>query len=409
MTPKQLLKLETELQNFLPGLFWELGKRETLTSMEQYVLGLLLDGVRKSMEPIAARLVKDDSLIDALRQRLQQCLCKSPWSDDLLRERFALRAQKKLPDLEALIFDDTGFLKKGSCSVGVARQYSGTAGRVENCQVAVSLHLASAVASVCLGMQLYLPKEWTEDPERCLKAGVPDEIEFQTKWEIALALLDQALTWGIRKYPVLTDSGYGDVHEFREGLSERHYPYVVMVNGAQAVWPPESDPQIPPRQPGARGKAPTRYIDKDHPPVLIKELPEVLDEGNYRKVTWREGSKGKQTSWFFALRIRTAHHHKKSRPPGKEEWLMCEWEEGQEGPTRFWLATVPKSTSLKKLVRLAKMRWRIERDYQEMKEEVGLDHFEGRGWRGFHHHATLCALAHGFLALRRARCPSKKK
>lgn len=409
MTPKQLKKLEKELQDFMPGLFRELGRRETLTTLEKYVLGLLLDGIRKSMEPIAARLVDDASLIDALRQRLQQCVCRSPWSDALLRERFARKAEKQLPGIEALIIDDTGFPKKGTSSVGVARQYSGTLGRIENCQVAVSLHLAGDASSVCLAMQLYLPAEWTDEPERCQQAGVPKEIEFQTKWEIALGQLDALREWGVGTYPVLTDSGYGDTHEFREGLTERGYPYLVMVDGVQAVWPPESDPQIPPQRPSKQGKAPTRYLDKDHPPVTIKKLPQVKEEDNYRKVTWREGSKGKQTSWFLALRIRTAHKHTNCRPPGKEQWLLCEWPEGEAEPTRFWLGTVPKKTSLKQLVRLAKMRWRVERDYQEMKEEVGLDHFEGRGWRGFHHHVTLCAVAHGFLALRRSRLPSKKK
>jgi SRSO17 transposase len=227
-------------------------------------------------------------------------------------------------------------------------------------------------------------------------------VEFQPKWKIALAQIDRALAAGVRKHVGLADSAYGDVGEFREGLTERGLPYVVGVKGEPIVWPPESRPAVPPRPPRHHGKWTTRYRDEEHPPVPIAELALHL---KYRRVSWREGSRGWQSSRFAAARVRTAHRHYFGHPPGHEQWLLCEWPEGEKAPTKHWLSTLPATRSLRSLVRLAKLRWRIERDYQEMKQELGLDHFEGRTWRGLHHHATLCAVAHGFLALRRALFP----
>jgi len=249
---------------------------------------------------------------------------------------------------------------------------------------------------------MYLSQDWIADSAQRKATGVPSDIRFQTKWEIAIGQIDDALAAGVRRHVVLADPGYGDATEFREALEQRELRYVLGINGEPVVWPPESRPQVPIKPKGEKGHRPTRYRDEEYPPEAVKELAARL---SYRKVTWREGSRGWQSSRFAAVRVRTAHRHQQSHPPGQEQWLLCEWQESKKEPHKFWLSTLPRDTSIKALVRLAKLRWRVERDYQEMKQEVGLDHFEGRTWRGFHHHAALCALAHGFLALRRALSP----
>lgn len=381
-----------------------LGRVERRRALAWYVTGLLLEGARKSIQPMAARLVDEAAEIEAMRQRLQQAITGSAWADAEVRGRLARHLDRELPGVEALIVDDTGFPKKGTHSVGVARQYSGTLGRTDNCQVAVSLHVAGEAGSGCVAMRLYLPEVWAGDRGRRRQVGVPDDVPFLRKWEIALAQLDEARAWGVRRHVVLADSAYGDVTEFREALIQRRWPYVVQVEGALVVWPPGRGPRPPAaRRPGRRGRPPTRYRDGRQRPESIATLARQLPPGRYRTVTWREGARGPQASRFATVRIRTAHRHTEGHPPSPAQWLVIEWPDGEAAPTKFWLSTLPSTTARRRLVRLAKLRWRIERDYQDLKEELGLDHFEGRTWRGFHHHATLCLLAHGFLTLRRAR------
>ena len=401
-------KLDRLLEAFAGSLFDGMGRPERRRAMAWYLEGLLLDGTRKSIEPIAARLVDEPSGIEAMRQRLQQCVSVSAWSDDEVRARLARKVQDELPEIEALVLDDTGFPKQGKHSVGVARQYSGTLGRTANCQVAVSLHLAGEPASSCIGMQLYLPEEWTSDPERCRKAGVPEDVRFLRKWEIALRLLDDANRWGVAKRLLLLDAGYGEITEFREAIAARGYPYIVGMGGDPVVWKPGTAPVAPGdwRRPrGHSGPARTRYRDGRHSPVSLLDLAKSLGRKACRSIRWREGAKGTQRSRFGAVRVRTAHKHTQGRAPGPEEWFLYEWPAEEPEPTKFWLSDLPTNTPVKELVRLAKLRWRVERDYQELKEEIGLDHFEGRSWRGFHHHVTLCAAAHAFLALNRALFP----
>lgn len=403
MKQRDLRKLERELDDYVEEMFNGMGRSERREALGSYVLGLLLDGERKSIEPIAARLVDDASEIEAMRQRLQQCVSVSPWADDEVRRRLARKLDQEIPGVEALVIDDTGFPKKGTHSVGVARQYSGTLGRVDNCQVAVSLHLAAEMSSACISMRLYLPEAWTNDRERCAKVGVPETVSFQTKWEIALDQIDRAVEWGIRKHVVLADPGYGDCSEFREGLRSRGFNYLVGVQGSIVVWAPGTKPNAPvPRKPGQSGPERTRYKDGTDKPLSIEELSRQIGRHAYKKIVWREGSRGKQSSYFAAVRVRTAQRHAQGKPPGEEQWLLMQWPKNESQPTKFYLSSLPGDISVRGLVRYAKLRWRVERDYQEMKQEVGLDHFEGRSWRGFHHHATLCAVAHGFLALRRA-------
>jgi SRSO17 transposase len=401
-------KLDRALEAFAGSLLDGMGRPERRRAMAWYIEGLLLDGVRKSIEPMAARLVDEPASVDAMRQRLQQCVSVSAWSDDELRARLARKVEAELPGIEALVLDDTGFPKQGRHSVGVARQYSGTLGRTANCQVAVSLHLAGELGSACLGMRLYLPDEWTRDRERCREVGVPEDVFFQRKWEIALGLLDDADRWGVDKRLLLVDAGYGEITEFREAIGERGYPYIVGMGGDPVVWSPGTAPAAPSewrRPPGHTGPARTRFRDGKYSPVSLLDLATALGRKACRSVRWREGAKGTQHSRFGAVRVRTAHLHYRGRAPGPEEWFLYEWPANEPAPTKFWLSNLPANTSLKELVRLAKLRWRVERDYQELKEEIGLDHFEGRSWRGFHHHVTLCAAAHAFLALNRALFP----
>jgi SRSO17 transposase len=233
------------------------------------------------------------------------------------------------------------------------------------------------------------------------------EIEFAKKWQIALALIDDALAAGVRRHMVLADAGYGDATEFRDGLTDRGLPYVVGVMGSHCIWQPGIEPVVATQTDGKPGRPSTRaraVLD----PISIERYATELGASNYRRVTWREGSRGKQSSRFIARRIRSAERRTKGRPPGEEEWLLCEWPDGEPAPTKFYFSSLSANTSLKALVRAARLRWRVERDYQELKQEIGLDHFEGRMWRGFHHHAALCAVAHAFLALQRALFPPEE-
>jgi SRSO17 transposase len=407
MDKRELKRLDRELSAYLDSMTEGMGRPERRQAMRDYLTGLLLDGDRKSIEPMAGRLVDDESEIQAMRQRLQQCVTVSTWSDEDVWKRLALKGEAELPELEAWVVDDTGFPKKGTHSVGVQRQYSGTLGRKDNCQVAVSLHLASERGSLCMGVRLYVPESWTVDRERCKAVGVPDDVVFQTKWQLSLAQIDAALHWGMSPRVVLGDPGYGDVTEYRDGLVERRLDYVLGVMGTLVVWAPGTGPIAPPRTrpPGQRGLSPTRWKTGKDQPIPVLALAIARGRNTCRTVHWREGSRGRQGSRFGAVRIRTAHRHTQGDPPGDEQWLLYEWPTEEKEPTKFWFSTLPANTSLKQLVRLAKLRWRVERDYQEMKQEIGLDHFEGRGWMGFHHHATLCGVAHGFLALRRALSP----
>lgn len=403
MTPRRLQKLRSALSDFLNEMLEGQGRPERRANLGHYITGLLLDGERKSIQPMAARLTDNPAEADAMRQRLKDCVAESEWSEVELQRRFAIKMDLELPGLEVIVVDDTGFGKKGKHSVGVARQYSGTLGRTDNCQVMTSVHLAGDLGSVMVGERLYLPKEWTDDRDRCRAVGVPDELEFKTKWQIALDLIDQTLGFGITRRPVLADAGYGETVEFRDGLTQRGLTYVVGVPNNQLVWRPGTNPK-PPKQRAGRGRPRTHWRDGNNQPMQIAKLVKGIPRERYQTVTWREGTRGKMSSKFLAYRVRSAVKHTKGRPPGAQQWLLCEWQSCDSKP-KFWLSTLPANVSLKELVRVTKLRWRVERDYQDLKGEVGLDHYEGRTWRGFHRHATLCAVAHGFLALRRALSP----
>jgi SRSO17 transposase len=404
MTPTALKKLDRELNQFLDEMITGMGRPERRSAMAHYITGLLLDGERKSVQPMATRLSANAADADAMRQRLQDCVGVSAWSDEELMRRLATKLEREMPGIEAFVVDDTGFAKKGEYSVGVTRQYSGTLGRTDNCQVAVSLHVASTKGSGCIAMRLYLPeKDWASDAKRRAAAGVPQEVQFQTKWQIALEQLDVALAAGVRRHPMLADAGYGEATEFRSGLEERGLHYVVGVSGVPTIWRPGIAPRVP--DAAKSGRSPSRP-KADESPVCLSDFARELGAKQFRAVSWREGSKGRMNGRFYAARIYSAERRtKKDRPELKPIWLIIEDTGEEKRPFKFYFSNLPESTSLKRLVALIKLRWRVERDYQELKGEIGLDHFEGRNWRGFHHHATLCAVAHGFLALRRALSP----
>jgi SRSO17 transposase len=372
--------------------------------MKAYCAGLLLPGERKSVEPIAARLAPDN--VRRTHQSLHHLVADSPWSDEAVLENVrehVLGAMNQNGSVAAWIVDDTGFPKKGTHSVGVARQYCGQVGKQDNCQVAVSLSVATHHASLPVAWRLYLPESWTSDRERRKATGIPEEISFQTKPAIALTQIRQAVEQGIPPAPVLADSAYGNETRFREGISELELPYAVGVHENMTVWPPGEVPQPKKRRKG-RGRPATRlHRDAEHQPVSVKQLALSLPADVWKIVTWREGTRKKLKSRFAAVRIRPAHRDQKRSDPYPEEWLLMEWPLGEAEPAKYWLSTLPAQTRLTALVRLAKHRWIIERDYEELKQELGLGHYEGRGWRGFHHHATLCIAAYGFLVIERSR------
>jgi len=387
--------------DYVTAVVPELGRKDRRPWADAYVRGLLLEGERKSIEPMAKRLP------DGNVQALQHFIGKSPWPYEPVRRQVA---RVLCPELGpgAWIVDDTGFPKKGRHSVGVARQYSGTLGKVANCQIAVSVHHATATASLPLDWALYLPEEWTRDPKRCTAAGVPAPVRYQPKWALALDLIDRARTWALADQPVVADAGYGTVAEFRAGLRTRQLRYVVGVESTTGVW--TRRPRRYRRPAAGRGRPATRWDYGGQRPRSVRDVAQTLPATAYRRTTWREGSKGKLVSRFARVRVWPAHEYWDGKPPEEEQWLLIEWPADAAEPTKYWLATLPRATSRVHLVRLAKARWRVEQDYQQLKEELGLDHFEGRRWLGWHHHVTMTMVAYGFLIREqlRRRAGSKK-
>ena len=383
---------------YMAGLGEVIGRAGRAAQLNEYCAGRLMPMERKSVEPIAA--VTAPAHCSAKHQSLLHFVGNSPWSDEMVlakvREQ-VLPAIERHGPIRAWIIDDTGLPKKGSHSVGVKRQYCGQLGKKANCQVGVSLSVASDTASLPIAYRLFLPKDWAEDGERRAKAGVPDDINFQTKGEIALDQIKAAQAAGITPGVVLTDAGYGPSTPFRSSLTDLGLTYIVGVLSNISVWPPGTEP-LPPTGKGRRANIRLRR-DENHQPVSAKELALSLDDANWHEVTWREGSNAPLTSRFTALRVRPANGDHKRSVAREVEWLLIEWPEDEAEPTKYWLSTLPDDIELQELVDLAKLRWRIERDYQDLKQEIGLGHYEGRGWRGFHHHATLAIAAYGFLIL----------
>jgi SRSO17 transposase len=388
----------------MEGLAQAAGHADRHGPLKSYCKGLLLPGERKSIEPMAARLAPDQ--VRRMHQSLHHVVAAAPWSDDeVLAEvrRQVLPAMQKHGPVVAWIVDDTGFPKQGKHSVGVARQYCGQIGKHDNCQAAVSLSVSTWSSSLPIAWRLYLPEVWCQDPERCRQAGVPEGMEFKTKPEIALAEIRHAIEQKVPRGVILADAGYGNGTPFRTSVTGLGLQYVMGVESSTTVWEPGRQPlPAPPRKPG-RGASSKRLLrNPDHQPVSAK-LALSLPATAWKQVRWRQGVQGMLHSRFAAVRVRPAHRDYKRTEPHPEEWLIIEWPKKQSEPTKYWLSTLPARASLQSLVKMAKHRWIVERDYEELKQELGLGHYEGRGWRGFHHHATLCIAAYGFLVSERNR------
>jgi SRSO17 transposase len=394
---------QKRLAQYLDSLAQAAGHADRIVPFKAYCTGLLLPGERKSIEPMAARL--DPDHVGRMHQSLHHLVADAPWNDEILLDRAldtVLPAMLRQGPIVAWVVDDTGFPKKGQHSVGVTRQYCGQVGKQDNCRVAVSLSVTTEHASMPIAFRLYLPEMWASDKGRGEKAGVPKEVVFQTKPRIALEQIGRARERGVPAGIVLADAGYGAETQFRTRLTEWELPYVVGVQSAVSVWRPGQEPKPAPERKGL-GRPP-RLLRRDaqHQPLSAKELAFSLPAQAWTDVTWRQGVKDKLVSRFAALRVRPAHRDYWRAEPHPEEWLLIEWPQEEKEPAKYWLSTLPADTPLSDLVYFAKHRWIIERDYQELKQELGLGHFEGRGWRGFHHHAALCIAAYGFLVSERS-------
>ncbi len=400
------LSSESRFGSYVEGLVSVIGHADRSKPLSDYCHGLLLPCERKSVEPMAA--VTAPSRVAAQHQSLLHFVGEAPWSDERVlakvREQ-VLPAIERHGPIKAWIIDDTGFAKKGRHSVGVAHQYCGELGQAGNCQVAVTLSIANHHASLPVGYRLYLPKEWAEDRARRKKAGVPEDVVFKTKTAIALDLVQAASAAGLARGVVLMDGAYGCDTALRAGIGALGLSYVAGIPLPTTVWPPGLEP-LPPKPYVGHGRRPTRLRrDRTHKPVSVKTLALGLPKKAWRTMRWREGSNDWLCSRFARVRVRPAHDDDRRHTPRPHEWLLIEWPKGEPEPTRYWLSNLPQDVPLNGLVDYAKLRWRIERDYQELKQEIGLGHYEGRGWRGFHHHATLCIAAYGFLISERETIP----
>jgi SRSO17 transposase len=357
-------------------------------SFALYALGILGEGERKSCEPIAARACRDPAEVDNVHNQLLHFLRSSPWDNRTVRRtaaRYAIDALQAREPVTTWILDDTGFLKQGEHSVGVQRQYTGSAGKTTNCQIGVSLSVATKSAHLPIDFELYLPVSWTEDPKRRAEAKIPEDVTFATKIDLGLRMLERALVDGLPGEVLLADSAYGDSHLFRETVRLLGLDYAVGIHGTTKVWLLDAANR-------RRGEA-----------VSAQALGQELGRAAFRRVTWREGTGGKLRARFCFRRVKVAHDD--GLDPAKHEavWLMLEWPEGESKPTKFVLTTLPRRWSKKRIVRHVKERWRTERAYEELKGELGLDHFEGRSFPGWHHHVSVVLCCYAFVLAERSQ------
>ena len=367
-----------------------------------YVRGLVEHGGRKSLQPTLFRLGEDAACYESL----QQFLADSPWDPALLVRACAERVTPELA-VSAWIVDDTGIKKDGSHSPGVKRQWSGTLGKIDNCQVTVSLHAASERGTLPLGWALYLPEEWCEDLPRRRKAKIPDELSFRTKPQLAASLAAQAAGWPIARAPILGDAAYGDDTDFRTGLHERELDYLLALSPEIGVFGPETSFAVPERRAGT-GRPPS-VVRPDRRPESVRALAARLPKKAWKSVPCRTTPTGEIVSSRFAfVRVAAAHPVTSDHKPPREEWLIVEWPAGEEAPSDYWLSNLPEDERPERLARLARLRWTIELDYRQLKGELGLDHYEGRSYLGFHHHCALVTCAHAFLTLERL-CPKVRR
>ncbi|MET8299240.1 IS701 family transposase [Streptomyces sp. NPDC005180] len=393
MKAGELAAVRVRLEAFTSEVFAPLVRRDQREKGSLYVRGLLLDGRRKSMQPMAERLGVD-------HQQLQQFMTSSTWPVEDVRARLAWRAVRAVRP-QVWVVDDTGFPKDGLASAGVARQYSGTLGKVGNCQIGVSVHAASDTASCPLAWRLFLPESW-DGPDMAVRrraCRIPEDEHHRPKWRLALDMLDELAGIGLRPAALVADAGYGANADFRHGLEDRGLGYVLQVKGEMTAHREDAEPHQPTY--GGLGPRPLpRYRTR---PVSLREHVLAAGRQQGRSVVWRKGSKAALSSYFVLLRVRLAGRRPKPAEDGTIPltWLIAQWPEGEDEPTKYWISNLPADIPAKDLVRLAKARWRIEHDYRELKTALGLDHFEGRSFTGWHRHVTLVTAAHLFLTEQR--------
>jgi len=399
VTPKEVAALDGRLDRFLADITASLGRSERHHWAKVYLQGLLMEGARKSIEPLAGRIEGADV------QSLRQFVGQSPWAVEQIQQKLAEKVVDLLAEPEVWMIDETSFPKAGDASVGVARQYCGALGKVANCQVAVSLHWSTCAASCPLAWRLYLPQSWLATPERRAEGKIPDGLSYRSKNELALELINQVLSWEVPRLPVVADSAYGNDFDFRAGLRERGLQYAVAVEPSIKVW--TTDPGLTPLAASKPRGRPREYPAlKDLPAAkTLVEVANGLPKTAWRNITWRQGTKGPMRSRFAQVKVWAAHGWKRQEhPPRVMEWLLIEWPEDAVMPTDYWLAQLgEQSLGLRRLVKTARARWRVEMDYRELKEELGLDHYEGRFWLGWHHHVTLVSMAFAFLRTEQAQ------
>jgi SRSO17 transposase len=404
ITPGELAAIRGRLEAFADDIFASLPRKDQRARGACYLRGLMLEGRRKSIEPMAARLGGEVHY-----QALHHFVATSPWDWRPVRRRLAEQLVAALEPV-AWAVDDTGFPKDGDRSVGVQRQYCGTLGKTANCQLGVSVNAVAEQASCPLDWRLFLPECWDDDAERRAACQVPQQVHHRPKWQLVLDMVDELGTWGLVPPVLVADAGYGEVGEFRQGLDDRQIGYVVQVKADTSAYLEQARLTVAPYT--GRGRRPRpRYRDK---PCSLKQLALAAGQSAGVELIWRRGSKGLQRSRFVVLRVRPAGITPRRQAAARAadvgwelpvRWLLVEWPVDKSEPVKYWLSNLPDDTPLVELVRLGKLRWRIEQDYRELKGALGLDHFEGRSWPGWHHHVTLVAVAHGFLTLERLGRP----
>jgi SRSO17 transposase len=402
LAPAELAPIRGRLEAFADDVFASLPRTDQRARGQCYLRGLMLDGRRKSIEPMAARLG------EVHYQALHHFVATSPWDWRPVRRRLAERLVAALTPT-AWVVDDTGFPKDGTCSVGVQRQYTGTLGKTANCQLGISVDAVTEQASCPLDWRLFLPERWDDDAmaERRAACHLPAAVHHRPKWQLVLDMLDELAAWGLRPPVLGADCGYGEVGEFRWGLDARAIDYVVEVRSDTSAYAEQVRPTTA-AYTGRDRRPRSRYQEA---PCSLAQLALQAGQQACVDLIWRRGSKGLQRGRFLALRVRPAGvtPRRQARADGGElptRWLLVEWPKGNATPVKYWLSNLPQTTPLVELVRLARLRWRVEQDYRECKGALGLDHFEGRGWPGWHHHVILVSVAHGFLVLERLHSPN---
>jgi SRSO17 transposase len=398
MTAKQVVVLRKALESFVESFAEELGRSERRYWCGKYLEGLLVEGERKSIEPMAKRVDGDD-------QALQQFVNQSPWEHEAVLAK--LRGQMLKGGEEpkgVLVLDDTGLPKQGRHSVGVARQYCGALGKIANCQSVVTWHWAGPKAHWPLTGQLYLPRQWTDDPQRMNKAGVPQEAQcFREKWRIALDLLEEMKPQLPSYRAIVMDAGYGVILPFLSELERRNEPYVAQIPANVAAWPVNTSATL--AKPNRNGR-PRRHARVNDPAERPRQAAQWRDNLEQQPLTWSKVSLAHGVMVrAVAVRVLASQRQSRTRQPGPERWLMIE--QLPDGSYKYYLSNLPAHVPVAELIELVHHRWKVEQGYQQLKEELGLDHFEGRSWRGLHHHLTLCILAYAFLTRLRLCAPKK--